>query len=164
MKKMYLATAVLLMSYGTVRAADEPSMNEGLWSIHDVDTTNPENKVSDSTKKICRSHAWDQQVQAESKKVMKSCTVLTDTTGGNKHVTEAKCQIGSTTITTKAVVTILSENSAHSETRSTYSPALGNVSDTKMIQDQKYQGSCPVGISPGDMILSDGTVRHLWKR
>jgi hypothetical protein len=55
MKKMYLAAAALLLSYGTVHAAAEPSMKEGLWSIHDVDTTNPGNKVSDSTKKICRS-------------------------------------------------------------------------------------------------------------
>ena len=162
MKKMYIA-AVLLLSYGTVRAADEPSMKEGLWSIHDVDTTNPGNKVSDSTHSICRSHAWDQEVQAESKKVMKSCTVLSDTTAGNKHVTEAKCQIGTTTITTKAIITSLNENSVHSETHATYSPALGGVSDTTTIQDQKYQGSCLAGISPGDMILSDGTVRHLWK-
>jgi hypothetical protein len=57
MKKMYLAAAVLLLSYSTVRAADEPSMKEGLWSIHDVDTTNPGNKISDSTHTICRSHA-----------------------------------------------------------------------------------------------------------
>jgi hypothetical protein len=163
MKKMYLAAAVLLLSYSTVRAADEPSMKEGLWSIHDVDTTNPGNKISDSAHTICRSRAWDQEVEAESKKVMKSCTVLTDTTAGNKHVTEAKCQIGATTITTRAVVTSLNENTVHSETHAGYSPALGNVSDTTTIQDQKYQGSCPAGISPGDMILADGTVRHLWK-
>jgi hypothetical protein len=94
---------------------------------------------------------------------MKSCTILSDTTEGSKHLTETRCQIGGTTLTTKAVVTFQNENSPHSETHSTYSPALGNVSETTMIQDQKYQGSCPAGISPGDMILSDGTVRHLWK-
>jgi hypothetical protein len=163
MKKMYLAAAVLLLSYGTVHAADEPSLKEGLWSIHDVDTTNPGNKVSDSTHSICRSHAWDQEVQAESKKVMKSCTVLTDTTAGSKRVTEARCQVAGTTITTKAIITSLNENTVHSETHATYSPALGNVSDTTTIQDQKYQGSCPAGISPGDMILPNGTARHLWK-
>jgi hypothetical protein len=162
MKKMYIA-AVLLLSYGTVGAADEPSMKEGLWSIHDVDTTNPGNKVSSSSRSVCRSHAWDQEVQAESKKVMKSCTVLSDTTAGNKHVLEAKCQIGTSTITTKAIITYQNENSVHSETHATYSPALGGVSDTTMIQEQKYQGSCPAGTSPGDMILSDGTVRHLWQ-
>jgi hypothetical protein len=124
-------------------------MKEGLWSIRDVDTTNPGNKISDSTHSVCRSHAWDQEVQAESKKVMKSCTVLTDTTAGNKHVTEAKCQIVATTITTRAVITSLNENSVHSGTHASYSPALGNVSDTTTIQDQKYQGSCPAGISPG---------------
>jgi hypothetical protein len=163
MKKTYFAAAVLLLSYGTVRAADQPFMKEGLWSTHDVDITNPGNKLSDSTNKICRSHAWEQQVQVESKKVMKSCTVLSDTTEGNKHLTETKCQISGITLTTKAVVTILNEDSVHSETHTTYSPSMGNLSDETSIRDQKYLGSCPTGISPGDMVLSDGTVRHLWK-
>ncbi len=164
MKKICLAAAVLLLSFGTVRAADYPSMKEGLWSIHDVNTNNPGNQVSESSKTICRSHAYDQHVQEQAKKVMTSCTVITDSTQGNKHLTETKCQVAGTTIDTKGTVTILNENSVHSESHSTYSPAMGGVSETTMVQDQKYQGSCPAGQSPGDMTLSNGTVRHLWKQ
>ncbi len=163
MKKTCLA-AVLLLSYGTVRAVDYPSMKEGLWSIHQVDTTNPGNKVTESNNTLCRSHAYDQSVQEKAKKVRTDCTVITDTTQGNKHRTEMKCQIAGTTIETKGTVTILDENNVHSETHATYSPALGGISETIMIQDQKYQGSCPAGQAPGDMTLSNGTVRHLWKQ
>jgi hypothetical protein len=32
-----------------------------------------------------------------------------------------------------------------------------------MIQDQKYIGSCPADMQPGDRKSEDGTILHLWK-
>lgn len=162
MKRTYLA-AFLLLFYGTVRAADAPSMKEGLWSIHTVDTTNPGNKVTESNSTICRSHAYDEHVQAESKTVRKNCTTVSDSTQGNKHLTELKCQIAGTTIDTRGTVTILDESNVRSETHATYTPAMGGVTDTTMIQEQKYQGSCPAGQAPGDLTTSSGAVNHLWR-
>jgi hypothetical protein len=29
-----------------------------------------------------------------------------------------------------------------------------------MIQDQRYLGSCPAGMKPGDRIMADGSIVH----
>jgi hypothetical protein len=29
-----------------------------------------------------------------------------------------------------------------------------------MVQDQRYIGSCPAGVKPGDTISADGFIRH----
>jgi hypothetical protein len=52
---------------------------------------------------------------------------------------------------------------SHSETHTTYTPALAGTAESTMIMDQKYVGGCPAGIQPGDRIAANGTVNHLWK-
>ena len=39
---------------------------------------------------------------------------------------------------------------------------MGGVSETTMIMDQKYVGSCPAGAQPGDITYADGRVTH-WR-
>jgi hypothetical protein len=34
--------------------------------------------------------------------------------------------------------------------------------DSTMTMDQKYLGSCPAGVQPGDLTSADGKVTHLW--
>ncbi|HVR24953.1 MAG TPA: hypothetical protein VMU26_16705 [Candidatus Polarisedimenticolia bacterium] len=52
------------------------------------------------------------------------------------------------------------DTSAHSETLATYTPALGGVSETTMIMDQKYVGSCPAGAQSGDLTNADGNIER----
>lgn len=75
-----------------------------------------------------------------------------------------RCVIGETVILSKGTVTFQGDTSAHSVSHATYTPAMGGLSETTMIMDQKYVGSCPAGIRPGDRVQQDGTVVHLGKR
>ena len=76
---------------------------------------------------------------------------------------ELHCVVAGTVIDTKSTGTIAGDTAAHTEIHTTFSPAFGGVTESTMIQDQKYVGSCPAGAQPGDMTNADGTVIHLGK-
>jgi hypothetical protein len=160
--KTLISTAVLLLSIA--RAADPPELREGLWSIHKQSTDNPGNQKSESTKTLCRSHAYDKSVDARAKAAAKGCTKVDESVQGNKDISEMLCVVEGITMNTKGTTTYGRDTSLHSETRMTYSLALGGVSETTTIIDSKYIGSCPGGAQPGDQTDADGKVTHSGKR
>jgi hypothetical protein len=154
--------AIIFLSVGVAIAADPPEQKEGLWSIHRQVVDNPGNNKTESSQTICRSHAYDAHIR-ESAKNMKGCTKQNASFEGGKYVMESHCVVGGTTVDTKGTATYQGDSVSHSEVHATYSPALAGVSEMTMILDQKYIGSCPAGVQPGDMTSSDGNVTHLWK-
>jgi hypothetical protein len=161
-KRIIPAVTAFLLAIGIASAVDPPDVKEGLWSIHTHNVDNPGNKTSDSKTTICRSHAYDQHVNGLAKSV-KGCTTLTQSSQGGKYSSKTHCVVAGTTIESAGSSTFLSDTSTHSESHATYSPAMGGISETTMIVDQKYMGSCPAGVQPGDMTNASGTVTHLWK-
>jgi len=162
-KNRMLVSAAAALVLPLANAADAPEMKEGLWSIRTQTIDSPGNKKSDSTRTLCRNHAYDKSVEALAKTV-KGCTKLNETVEGGKISSAMHCVVAGTTIDTKQTGTIAGDTSSHSEIHTTYSPAFGGVTESTMIQDQKYVGSCPAGAQPGDMTNADGTVIHLGKR
>ena len=161
-KVLFFSAAALLLPIRTVHSADPPELREGLWSVHTQTIDNPGNKKSESSSTICRSHAYDEHVRSLAKD-RKGCTANGSFEGG-KQTMESHCVVAGTTIDTKGTSVFQGDTSARSETRTTYSPAFGGVSDSTMTMDQKYMGSCPAGVQPGDLTSADGKVRHLWKQ
>ena len=68
-----------------------------------------------------------------------------------------------TVVESKGTTTFQGDTATHSETHATYTPPMGGISGMTMIMDQKYVGSCPAGLQPGDRTNADGSVIHLWK-
>jgi hypothetical protein len=161
MKKTLVPAAAFFLAVGIASAADPPDVKEGLWSIHTQTIDNPGSKKSESTSTICRSHAYDQHVRSLAKNV-KGCTTVSESFQGGKYSTVMHCVAAGTTIESKGTATFDGDTSAHSESHATYTPAMGGVSDTTMIMDQKYLGSCPAGAQPGDL-TTEGRTTHLWK-
>ena len=161
-KMLISAAAALLLSIA--HAADTPELREGLWSIHTQSIDNPGNQKSESTRTICRNHAYDKSVGALAKTAMKGCTIVNESVQGGKTYSEVHCVVGGITINTKGTGTYAGDMSTHSEVHTTYSPAFAGMSESTMIMDQKYIGSCPAGAQPGDQTDAGGTVTHLGKR
>jgi Protein of unknown function (DUF3617) len=159
---LVLAATALLLLIGTAYAADLPELKEGLWSVHKQTTTNPENSKSDTTSTICRNHAYDQHVRSLMKS-MKGCSVVSESLQGGTYVLETRCEITGTMVDSKGTVTSQGDNATHSETHATYTPAMAGISEMTIIMDQKYVGSCPAGVQPGDITQADGRVSHTWK-
>ncbi|MGB6429116.1 MAG: DUF3617 family protein [Candidatus Acidiferrales bacterium] len=161
--KVLIYVAALSVPIGIAMAAGTPpDVKEGLWSIHTETTDNPGNVKSESSSTICRNHAYDQYSNSLAKNV-KGCSPANDSYEGGKYTMDMKCTVGGTTIESKGTVTYTGDTATHSESHSTYTPAMSGITDTTMIQDQKYIGACPAGMQPGDLKSANGNVVHLWK-
>lgn len=141
------------------RAEDVPQVKEGLWSIHIQSVDNPGNKKTEGTRSICRNHEYDKQAQARAKS-RKGCTVTSETVRGNQYSVSMRCTIAGSTGENTNFTTFQGDSAIHSENHITYNPALYGISEMTMIMDQKYVGSCPAGMQPGDTMGADGKVTH----
>lgn len=156
MKKTAAAAAFALLFTAAV-AQDIPNMKEGLWKLHMV-TTSGSGKPEDTGYSLCRNHAYDQKAHDLMKKT--GCTVNEGAAIGGKRTFSSVCKVGDTTISSKSTLTSSGDTSFHSETITSYSPAMDGMSQTTTVQDQTYIGSCPAGMNPGDIMGADGQIRH----
>jgi len=165
MKRLLVASLAFVNVVAVaVRAADPPSLKEGLWSIHTVSTDQPGDKKTEGTRSICRNHAYDERVRAQAKVQAATCKIHTENNLGSKYESESECVMRGTTIHSKGVTTASGDNATHTESSTTYDPAFYGISATTMIMDQRYVGSCPAGMAPGDMMEADGRVIHRGKQ
>jgi hypothetical protein len=162
MKKILLSATALCLSAGFANAVNPPQQKEGLWTIHRQSTDNPGNKKSESSATICRNHAYDEHAQTLAKNV-KGCTTLNENFQGGKLSVAMRCVEAGTVLESKGIVVYQGDTTAHSENHTTYAPPLSGVSETTVIMDQKYVGSCPAGAQPGDLTTADGKLVHLWQ-
>jgi|SRR5579863_4694738 len=165
MTKMLVSAAVVLsLTLGTAVAVDAPDVKEGLWEVHSQTTANPGNRKSEgATYTLCRDHAYDKAARDLAKSV-KGCSLLSENFKDGKYSTKLHCMVGATVVDTESTITFESDTSIHSETHATYTPAMNGVSETTLVQDQEYTGSCPAGSQPGDRTDEDGRVTHSGRR
>jgi hypothetical protein len=159
-KPAFIAVCLLLL--GVAHAADFPNMppmKEGFWKIRMVDTS-PGEKPTESTYSLCRDHAYDLQVLETAKKFLAACTTNSDSTSGNKRSIVQSCKVGKSIIQTKSVLTVSGDTHYHSESSTTFTPALYGQTQGSMVQDQTYVGACPAGMHPGDRQRADGTIQR----
>lgn len=156
MKKTAAAAAFVFLFTAAVVAQDVPNMKEGLWKLHMVTTGS--GQPQDTTYSLCRNHAYDLKAHDLMKKT--GCTINEGSSLAGKRTFSSVCKIGSTTISSKSTLSSSGDTSFHSETTTSYSPAMNGMSTTTTVQDQTYIGSCPAGMNPGDIISSNGQVRH----
>ncbi len=164
MKKLiFCVGATVLFSFASAQAADPPDVKEGLWSSQTQTIDNPGNKRNGGAVTICRSHAYDQYVKDLAAK-MPGCKKLSESViVATLYTTVLHCTVGNTVIDTTEKATFKGDTAIHSETHATYAPPLYGVSESTMITDQEYMGSCPAGSQPGDMKGADGKVINTWK-
>lgn len=162
-KRLLYATTAVLLPIGIALASGPPEGKEGLWSLTRQTTDNPGGKKEVwPPVTICLSHAYNQHVLELAKKTP-GCTTVSESTEGNKYSSESRCVIGNTVLDTKGTTTLQGDTYTHGEGRTTYTPAMDGKTETIMISDAKYLGSCPAGMQPGDRKNADGTIAHGWK-
>jgi hypothetical protein len=162
-KTLVCALMALAIPAGAPLALDHPQLKEGLWQTHTQGLDAQGKVTSEGTREICRSHAFDKALEDKVNAVMaKNCTPMVESRSGDTITSESSCKVPSIgiTISTKGVTTFSSDTAVHSESHSTYAPALNGTTSDAMIQDSKYLGACPAGMQPGDGKNADGTITH----
>jgi hypothetical protein len=148
--RLIYLTAIFLVPMAVASVVvDLPELQEGLWERHTQSVEMPGDKKMDITSKICRDHAYDKSVIETNTPSEKSCTLKFDNLGAGRYAAESRCTMGNTVVETKQTF-IYQGTSVHSENQVTYTPALGGLTGQRVVIDEKYVGSCPKGMKPGD--------------
>jgi hypothetical protein len=153
----WLLTLVALSALSTVRAADVPQVQEGLWDVRVRTTEQPGNKQQEFKFQLCRSHAYDKQAQEQASNVP-GCVINKTTAADGTITSDGRCTVDGTVIVSRGTTTI-QPDATHSQAHATYTPALAGKTEEDDVQDQKYVGECPADMKPGDRIV-DGTMHH----
>jgi uncharacterized protein DUF3617 len=154
--KPALVVAVLSVAIGSA-AADgikPPPMKDGLWETHNTQTQQGKT-ASDTSVKMCQSKELTKSMQSIGEELRKKneCTSSVTQTSRNTYMEENRCAKGPNAgSVTKAVSTYQGDTASHTEMHMN-----AGKSETVMIIDAKYLGSCPAGMKPGDLIM-DGKI------
>jgi hypothetical protein len=148
---------VVLSAWVGIAAADgfkPPPTKEGLWETHTKQIQQGKT-VSDRSIQMCQSKALTDSMQASGEEMRKQneCTSNVTKPSADTYVEESRCAKGPNAgSVTKVVYTHQGDTASHTEMHMT----VGKT-DTVMIMDAKYVGSCPTGMKPGDLIM-DGKI------
>ncbi|MGA2187195.1 MAG: DUF3617 family protein [Steroidobacteraceae bacterium] len=146
-----------LSSGMSMAGADElkpPPTKEGLWETHTTQVQQGKT-VSDRSVKMCQSKELTKSSQSDGEQLRKKneCTSNVTQPSSNMYVEESRCAKGPNAgSVTKVVYTFQGDTSSHTEMHMNV-----GKSETVMIMDSKYVGSCPAGMKPGDLIM-DGKL------
>jgi uncharacterized protein DUF3617 len=154
--KPALLVAVLSAWIGIVRAdgIKLPPTKEGLWETHSTQTQQGKT-VSDRSVKMCQSKELTKSMQASGDELRRKneCTSRVTSPSPNTYVEESQCAKGPNAgSVTKVVYTYQGDTASHTEMHMNV-----GKSETVMVMDAKYLGSCPAGMKPGDLII-DGKM------
>jgi hypothetical protein len=161
MKIHLLTTCAMVFVAAGIAGADEPQLpplKEGLWESHTQMVI--QNNKHESTLKVCRTHEIDKSVKEKTKAIgenlrkSRQCTDVITRQSAASYSSESHCaKDGSVTKTT---VTFQGDTSYHMEMH-----RKDNQSESATTIDDKYVGSCPVDMKPGDAVMGDGKKFNL---
>jgi len=162
MKIYLLATCAMVFASAGIAAAAEPELpplKEGLWESHTQMII--QNAKHDSVLKVCRNHQFDKFMKDQSKSTgqdmrkARQCTDVTTKQSANSYLSESHClKDGSVT---KTMATFQGDTSYHLEMH-----RKDNQSESVTTIDDKYVGSCPADMKPGDTVMADGKKFNLF--
>jgi hypothetical protein len=133
--------------------ADElkpPPTREGLWETHTTQIQQGKT-VSDQSVKMCQSKELTKSLQSDGEQLRKrnECTSNVTQPSPTTYVEESRCAKGPNAgSVTKVVYTYQGDTASHTEIHMNV-----GKSETVMMMDAKYLGSCPAGMKPGDLIM-----------
>jgi hypothetical protein len=139
-----------------IAGADEfkpPPMKDGLWETRSRQTEQGKT-VFDTSIKMCQSKELTKSMQSNGEELRKKnqCTSTVTQPSPSTYVEESRCAKGPNAGSgTKVTYSHQGDTASHMEMRTS-----NGKSETVMIVDAKYLGSCPAGMKPGDSVMADG--------
>ncbi len=154
-----IATAVCVSFHAA--AQDMPKMKPGLWET--TSTTGGQKGAPAHTSKtsMCINEAVQKDMMEFGKSMGAQCSKNTTRRDGNKYIGEAECNFGGSTMKSQSTTTFTGDSSYRVESRATFSPPMGGMSESSTTQEAKHAGPCPAGMKPGDMTMPGGRTMNI---
>jgi len=153
-----VSVAALCPAGGTW-AAEPPVLKAGLWEVMRT-------SAQEQGQRHVTSMCLDDSVQAEMREfgmgVAKSmCSQNERNFDGTRMVMSAVCRMGTSTITSRTVMTFKGNTAYHAEGSASFDPPMANVKESTMSIDARWTGPCKPGQRPGDMTLENGQTINI---
>jgi hypothetical protein len=130
-----------------------PPTKEGFWETHSTQTEQGKAAL-DRSVRMCQSNETTRSMQSSGEELKKKNECTSSVTRPSTNtLEESRCAKGPNAgSVTKVVYTYQGDTASHTEVRMNV-----GKSETVMIIDAKYLGSCPAGMKPGDLMI-DGKI------
>ncbi|RIX75487.1 DUF3617 domain-containing protein [Acidovorax cavernicola] len=157
-----IAVAACLLA-GPALAIDYPARKPGLWEIQT-------GEGGATTAKAAPGQTIQQCIDAATDKAMREmgqgmgkdmCSKQDLRLEGVKLVIDSVCKIGSSTATSRAVMSGDFSSAYRVESKSTYNPPLMGRTEGTSVIDAKWVGPCKPGQKPGDMVMANGMKMNM---
>ena len=150
MKARLLSSIVMMFVSELLRAdAELPLLKEGLLEAHTKMVMN--DKTTDSVMKLCSTREIDKSMKAAGDDIRKRnrCSEVTKRVSADSYSSEMHCDRDDSV--TKTMITYQGDLSSHMELHT-----KTRQFEIVTIIDQRYVGSCPADMKPGEALMADG--------
>jgi uncharacterized protein DUF3617 len=127
----------LILLPAAAYANDQPQQKLGLWQMTTQTTENGKTGVPEKSQSCV-----DAATLGMVKDMAKRCSKHDVHEVGGKWIEDSVCNLGTTTLTLHSETLMSGENGYHTESESTYLPALHGGGHSRMVTDGVWLGPC----------------------
>ena len=131
----------LLLSAGIAFAGEQPQQKPGLWR-RTSQTTEDGKTDGPQTSQRCMDAATLEKAKKMAADMASRCSKHDARFVGGVWTDDSVCSIGKTTFTVHAETRVSGENKYHTESETTYSPALDGHVHSRTVADGVWLGEC----------------------
>ena len=115
-------------------AQEMPKMKPGLWETSTSTVAGKGTQGHTAKTTMCINEAVQKEMMAFSQHAGAQCSKNTTRREGSKFIGEAECKLGTSAMKSQSVATFINDTSYRVESRTTFSPPMGGMSELSATQ------------------------------
>jgi len=148
-----------LLSFAA-QAQQFPKLKPGLWEMTTTNTRSKDRAPLKSS--LCTDASLQQELIRMSTGMMQGmCSKFDTKYVGNTFTGEAICNLGSSTMRSRSVMTLTGDTAYRTESHATFDPPMGGISQSDTVIEGRNIGACKPGQQPGDMTMPNGQTMNI---
>jgi hypothetical protein len=145
-----IAAALVAVTAIPAASADFPTRKAGLWVV----TMNfGDKRLPPQNTKFCVDNNTDKRMMQYGMHMVKECAPPSISGMGPVRMIDTTCHINGSVQHSHVVMTYTGDSNYHMDMQTEFSPPMYGQSKSHMTQDAKWNGACPAGWKPGDMMI-----------
>jgi Protein of unknown function (DUF3617) len=142
------------------QAQQFPKLKPGLWEMTTTSTRSKDRPPMKSS--LCTDASLQQEMVRMSTGMMQGmCSKFDTKLVGNTFSGEAICNLGSSTMRSRSVMTLIGDTAYRTEAHATFDPPMGGISQSDTVIEGRNVGACKPGQQPGDMTMPNGQTMNI---